>query len=149
MHSLRWILVIALLVMAGGCQYALPPGYVKVEPGWDVRFRAVSAEGSAITLRSESNPENGDLPFWEKAIKNQLVDIRGYALVDRRDINRSGQTTGVEMTFDYNKDGIDYTYLVMLLVKSRQVHCIEVAGVKDQIAPELPAIKDAVGKWPL
>ncbi len=149
MHTLRWPFVWTLIALAGGCQYALPPGYVKVDPSWNTRFRAVSAEGSAITLRNESNPENGDLTFWKKAVKNQLLDVRGYKLVNHREISHAGQTPGVEMTFDYTKDGIDYTYMVMLLVKGRRVHCIEAAGVKDQIAPELPAIKDAVAKWPL
>jgi hypothetical protein len=37
----------------------------------------------------------------------------------------------------------------MLCVEGRKVHCIEIAGVKDKIGPQLAAIREAVGKWPL
>ena len=149
MRIMRYALAVLLIGMASGCQYSLPPGFVKVEPTSDTRVRAVSADGAAITLRAESNPENGDLAFWEKSILARLVDFRGYKLADRKEIKHGNGTPGVQMTFDYQRDGIDYTYVITVLVKGRTVYCIEVAGDKKQIAPQLTAIADAVRKWPL
>jgi len=146
---MRYALAGLLIGMASGCQYLLPPGFVKVEPTWETRVRAVSADGAAITLRAETNPENGDLAFWEKAILARLVEYRGYKLAERREIKHGNGTPGIEMTFDYQRDGIDYTYVITVLVKGRTVYCIEVAGDKKQIAPQLATIADTVRKWPL
>ncbi len=146
---MRYALAVLLIGMVTGCQYPMPPGFVKVEPTSDTSVRAVSADGAAITLRTETNPENGDLAFWEKSILARLVDFRGYKLVERKEIQHGNGTPGVQMTFDYQRDGIDYTYVITVLVKGRTVYCIEVAGDKKQIAPQLSAIADAVRKWPL
>lgn len=146
---MRYALATLLIGTVCGCQYSLPPGFVKVDPTWDTRVRAVSAEGAAITLRAETNPENGDLAFWEKSILARLVEFRGYKLADRKEIEHGDETPGVQMSFDYHRDGIDYTYVITVLVKGRTVYCIEVAGEKKQIAPQLTAISDAVRKWPL
>jgi hypothetical protein len=149
MRMTRYGVAGLLIGMVSGCQYAMPAGFVKVEPTGDTRLRAVSADGAAITLRAETNPENGDLAFWEKAIRARLVEFRGYKLVDRRDVKHGDKTPGVQMTFDYQRDGIDYTYEITVLVKGRTVYCIEVAGDKKQLAPQLTAVEDAVRKWPL
>ncbi|MDM8005775.1 MAG: hypothetical protein QUV05_06450 [Phycisphaerae bacterium] len=145
---MRYALAVLLIGMVTGCQYPMPPGFVKVDPSWDTRVRAVSADGAAITMRAETNPENGDLAFWEKAIMARLVEFRGYKLADRKEI-KHGETPGVQLTFDYQRDGIDYAYVITVVVKGRTVYCIEVAGDKKQLAPQLTAIADAVRKWPL
>ncbi|MGQ9648746.1 MAG: hypothetical protein ACUVXJ_01400 [Phycisphaerae bacterium] len=145
----RYALVGLLIGTVCGCRFSLPPGFVKVDPMWDTRVRAVSADGAAITLRAETNPENGDLAFWEKAIMTRLVEFRGYQLADRQEIRHGDETPGVQMTFDYQRDGIDYTYVIIVLVKGGKVYCIEIAGEKAHITPQLTAISDAVRKWPL
>jgi hypothetical protein len=142
------LLAFVMIGLLAGCQYAMPAGYVKVEAGPEYRFRAMSADASAITLRTEGNPENGDLAFWEKAARTRLTDVRGYRLADRKETS-CGRLKGVQMSFDYEKAGVGYAYVVLLFVDGRKVHCIEIAGVKDKIAPQLVAIREAVGKWSL
>jgi len=148
MRRITSLLTFVAIGFVAGCQFALPTGYVKVEPGYEYRFRAVSADGSAIALRTEENPENGDQAFWEKAVKSRLVDVRGYKLADRKEASCRA-IKGVEMTFDYERKGVPYCYVVMLFVDGRRVHSIEIAGLKQKIEPELPAIKEAIGKWSL
>jgi len=151
-RRLAWgqLLPVALLMpLMVGCLYRLPPGYVKVEPPFGVEFRAVSADGSALTLRSEKNPENGDLAFWEKAVKARLVDVRGYRLTTRSEATLGRGTRVVEMAFDYNRDGIDYLYLLTMCIRGDRVHIFEAAGEKGKIAPDLPVIKQAIHDWPM
>ncbi len=147
-RMMRYSIAVLLIGLVCGCQYPMPPGFVKVDPTSDTSVRAVSAEGAAITLRAETNPENGDLAFWEKSILARLVEYRGYKLVDRKEI-KHGETPGVQLTFDYQRDGIDYAYVITVVVKGRKVYCIEVAGEKKQLAPQLSTIADTVRKWPL
>ena len=148
LRSATWALVLTAIV-AMGCQHTLPPGYVKVDPPWGFDFRAVSADGSALTSRIEENPENGDLAFWEKAITSRLVDVRGYQLAERTEVTLAQKTPGIEMTFDYTRDGIDYLYLLNLCVKGDRVRVFEAAGEKEKIVPELSAIREAIREWPL
>jgi hypothetical protein len=145
----RYVSAALLIGLLSGCRYPLPAGFVRVDPPYDMELRAVSADGAAITLRRNDNPENGDLAFWEKAIMARLVDYRGYKLAERRDILYGDKLPGVELNFDYQRDGIDYVYSISILVKGSAVYCIEVAGEKKQIAAQLPAIRNTIHKWPL
>lgn len=148
MNSWRWMVVGGLLVMCVGCGHALPAGYVRVDPEYPYRFRAVNAEGAAFTLRSEENPENGDLAFWERAVRRNLVDIKGYKLAEARDVTLSNGADARELTFDYERAGKQYTYLLTLLVKGRRVHVFEAAGEKEPLSADLPEIRKAIAAWP-
>jgi len=149
MYITRLFILITLVISLSGCGYNLPTGYVKVDPPYDVKFRAVSAEGSAFMLRTEINPENGDLTFWDKIVKNKMTEIRGYKLTDHQEIKHKSGLGGIEMKFDYNLDGLDYLYLITLFVKNKQVYVFESAGEKDKITADMPAIKKAVTTWPM
>ncbi len=138
-----------LVTLTAGCSHRLPAGYVKVDPPWDARFKAVSAEGSALTYRVESNPENGNLAFWEKATTNRLVEIGGYRRTDRQEIRNQNGAAGVQMTFDYAQVGVDYIYVLALYVRGDRVHVIEAAGPKDKFSADLPEIRKAITDWPL
>lgn len=143
----RCCLPALLSLAAAGCQQPLPAGYVQVEPGWERTFRAVSAEGAAFTLRTETNPKNGDLVFWEKAISSRLVEIRGYQLAGRREVKHKTGTPGIEMTYDYKRDGVDYAYLLTVFVRGDKVYVFEGAGTKAQMATDMPKIQQSIQAW--
>ena len=150
MQSTKYIAVAILGVLAAGCTgYRLPAGYVKVEPPWDARFKAVSADGSALTYRTEENPKNGNLAFWEKAVTNRLVEVGGYQRTDRQDIHNKNGLAGVQMTFSYAQVGVDYVYVLGLYVRGDRLHVLEAAGPKDKFAADLPEIHKAIIEWPL
>jgi hypothetical protein len=150
MSITKYVVVGLLALFAAGCSgYRLPAGYVKVDPPFDARFKAVSAEGSALIYRTEENPENGNLTFWEKAVTNRLVDVGGYQRTDRQDIHNKNGTPGVELTFTHAQVGVDYLYVLALYVRGNRVHVLEAAGPKDKFAADQPAIHKAFLEWPL
>jgi hypothetical protein len=150
MSIAKYAVVVLLILLAAGCSgYRLPAGYVKVDPPYDARFKAVSAEGSALIYRTEENPENGNLTFWEKAVTNRLVDVGGYQRTDRQDIHNQNGTPGVELTFAHAQVGVDYLYVLALYVRGNRVHVLEAAGPKDKFTADLPAIHKAFLEWPL
>ena len=136
------------LLMAAGCQYRLPPGYVEVEPSYHSNFRAVSAEGCALTLRTEDNPKNGDLGFWEKAIQSRLVGVGGYQQVSRQEV-MNDKTPGVEILYDYLRPDAAFNYMLTVFVKGGRVYVIEAAGTRERMAQDLPNIREAIQTWPL
>jgi hypothetical protein len=150
MQPTKFIAAALLALLAAGCSgYRLPAGYVKVDPPWDARFKAVSAEGSALIYRTEENPENGNLAFWEKAVTNRLVDVGGYQRTDRQEIRNKSGVPGVELTFEHAQVGVDYLYVLALYVRGGRVHVLEAAGPKDKFTPDLPDIRKAIIDWPL
>lgn len=147
MIHLRSLLMPAIASLLAGCAGTIPQGYVKVDDH-EYRFRAVSADGSAMGLRIEENPENGDLTFWDKAIQRQMVEIKGYRLAARREIKSRSGRDGVEFMFEYRRDGADFTYLVSLFVQGREIRIFEAAGVRDKLATDLPEIRKSIQTWP-
>lgn len=145
--GLSTLCTLAFLALAG-CRADLPKGYVRVEESGDARMRAVSADECVLTLRSEKNPDGGDLVFWEKTIVSRLTDIRGYKLANRMEVH-NGATSGAELIFDYARDGLDYTYVLGLFVKNGQVHVFEAAGEKEKIAKDLAGLTKTMQDWPL
>ena len=137
----------ASAVAATGCSFKLPAGYVKVDAQRDYKLRGVSAEGSVFALRVENNPDNGELAFWDKALQRQLVELRGYELVQRSDVTSDRGRAGVELLLGYERDGVAYTYLTTFFVKGKQLYVFESAGVKDQVADDLPEIRKTIAGW--
>lgn len=146
MHRL---ILSVLLMSALGCSYPLPKGYVQAPTPYNAKYRAVSADGSALMLSTESNPDNGDLAYWEKAIQTRLTEIGGYKLDNRREIANDHGLKGTEMTFSINQDGIDYVYMVSLFIRGRTIYIFEAAGRKDTFAPDIPEIQKSIAAWPL
>lgn len=151
LKGMKMICSAAGLLTAGmltGCAGKLPAGYVKARADYGLDLRAVSAEGSALTLRTEENPENGDLVFWEKAVHTRLTEVRGYQAVRRTEI-RNGSTSGIELTYDYTRAGVDYGYLVAILVRGSRVYVFEAAGPKPGFTADGPELRKAITAWPL
>jgi hypothetical protein len=125
-----------------------PAGYVRLDPVLGYDYRAVSADGAVISVRTVDNPRDATLEFWNKAISNELVEARGYKLNAKQDVKSERGTAGTEMTLRTQVEGIDYVYLLTVFVKSRQVIVFEAAGPASTIEPDLPAIRNAVRASP-
>lgn len=143
------LILFTSLMGAVGCSYPLPKGYVQAPVPYNARCRAVSADGSALMWSTESNPENGDLAYWEKAIQTRLIEVGGYTLDGRRDIANDRGLEGLEMVFTIHRDGMDYTYMVSLFIRGRTLHLFEAAGWKDRFMPDIPEIQKSIAAWPL
>ena len=46
------------------------------------RFRAVSADGAVVVVRSQDNETFGTLEFWQEAMVRELTELAGYELVE-------------------------------------------------------------------
>ena len=147
MNSKRYLWAAPLIVALAGCTPPLPKGYVRVDPSYGYDYRAVSAEGSALTMRTESNPENGDLAFWEKLVTERLTQVRGYLLKERREVT-AGSRKGLELTFEYTREGTAYLYTLTCFVSGREVRVFEAAGERDKLTADLPVIRQTIAAWP-
>ncbi len=141
-----------VVLLAAGAAAALfgcdamptPKGFVRVDPPQSYTYRAVSADGAVLSVRTEENPRDGTLEFWSRAIGNELIDARGYKLDARRDVKSLGGTPGVEMLMKSQLQGVDYLYLLTVFVKSERVIVFEAAGPVSTLESDVDAIREAV-----
>ena len=144
-HTL--ILTILLTVAASaGCQHQLdlPQGFVKADPGWEYDIRGVSADGVVIGLRSETNPDEGNLAFWSQAIKTELTQRRGYVLLTTDDVSSATGEAGELMMFSAKKGAGEWAYMVAVFVPGRAVLVGEAGGPAKVFQSRQEAIKHSL-----
>ncbi len=146
-HSLTVIAIVLAGAALGGCEPTMhfPTDFVEVDK-YDLGpydQRAVSADGVVMALRSETNPKNASLDFWVTAIRNELIDRRGYALAKEKPIEGADGRKGNLMTFTAERSGVDFTYMVAVYVTVKTVLIAETGGKHKTVAPRMPAFRKA------
>jgi len=150
MHCVsRWIIALSATGFCGCQAMETPPGYVRLDPVMGYDYRAVSADGAVISVRTVENPRDATLAFWNKAITNELVEARSYKLDAKQDVRSDRGTPGTAMLLRTQVEGIEYLYLLTVFVKSQHVIVFEATGPAPTIETDLPAIRRAVLASPL
>ena len=140
--------VIVLSMVAGcGPTMDLPADFVRAHRlgvgGY--RVRGVSADGVVAGVRdSYENPANGTLSFWSAAIRNELICSRGYVPVADEAVCSDAGRNGRLMTFQANRSGAEFTYLVAVYVTDRRVYVAEAGGRSETVKPRMANIRKAL-----
>lgn len=75
--------------------------------------KAVAADESLFWYREFRDAERGALEFWKEAVVRDLVDGRGYALIDERGV-RIDEDPAVELHFEVTVGGVARAYLLVI-----------------------------------
>ncbi len=137
-------------ILAGGCmprgRLAMPEHFVELDEQrrGDYEVRGMSADGVVIGLRRHANLKNGSLPFWQDALRNELVG-RGYQPTgEMEEITSNGGTTGKLMTFKTTSRGTEFLYVLAMYVQPAQVTTVEAGGKADVVRKHLDALKESM-----
>ncbi len=150
MTRLAWSAAVVGFLGLFGCEaMQTPTGYVRLDPPHDYAYRAVSADGAVLAVRTVDNPSGATLEFWSKAVRNELIESRGYKLDAEGKVTSGHGLPGIEMAMRTQVEGVDYLYLLTVFVKSTRVIIFEAGGPTATITPDLPAIRTAVRASPL
>ena len=124
----------------------IPANFVAVDKsaldGYDVR--AVSADGVAVGLRSQSNPKNGSVEFWAEAIQNELTASKGYKLEKEEPLTSASGASGKLLVFSAQQSGADFTYMLAVFVRGDAILIAEAGGKADAVKPKMDALKAAL-----
>jgi len=147
--TLALVLAVAATVAAAGCAahtMTLPANFVPFDkPGAGPYIvRGVSADGVVAGLRTQENRKEATLDFWAEAVKNELVEGRGYKFQAAEDIRAAGGQAGRLLSFTSESSGVDFTYLVALYVLPDTIILAEAGGKTDALKPKLADIKKAL-----
>ena len=150
-HAAITVLLACVVLSCGvlvGCEpkMQMPSGFVEVEKHnlGPYSQRAVSADGVVIALRSETNPKDATLEFWVTAVRDELVNRRGYVLAKEEAAEAANGTKGKLLTFTALRSGAEFTYLAAVYVMGGQVLVAEAGGKSETLVHRLADIRKAL-----
>jgi hypothetical protein len=142
-QTLVSVLAPALLSIACGRPFDVktPHEFVELEnqgPQYD--YRATTPDGVVVAVRAVESKGRGTVSFWEEAVKLQMRDVSGYALLGSKDVKSEDGTPGKELRFGHDQNGKPYAYRVAVFVAQDRVFLIESGGSKDAMAHYEPKL---------
>ena len=151
MTRLRLIAPFAALVLmtAAGCSKpfsaATPPGFVDLEDRYEENeYRATTADGVVLGIRSFENDPKGDMDFWSRAVENRMRQIGGYALLETKEVVSRDGMAGKQMRFGHDEEKKPHLYVLSLFVTEKYVYLLEAGGEKAETEKLLPQIQWSV-----
>lgn len=152
MRALRLFLP-ALALLPCACEVLTPPpDWVTLPKAPDRDFAAVSAQGARLVVRRHDNPDGGKVAFWTEAARAELVDGKGYRLLETNEVTTASGHKGTELLFAADRELRPHLYLLTLFVfrsgpfglGGSKVVTVEAGGAEDLVRNELPAVRAAV-----
>jgi hypothetical protein len=136
------LLVFSLLILPGipllGCgdfRAATPPGFVELPESDHYDYRATTADGLVLAVRSLVHDPKGELGFWATAIEKQMREHNGYALLEARDVKNAEGLAGKQLRFGYDEAKQPHLYYVTIFATDARLYLLE-AGGKKQLMEE-------------
>jgi hypothetical protein len=109
-----------------------PPGFAVLEEQKEYAYRATSAEGVVIGVRTEKNEPKGNLEFWSEALDRQLR-MSGYAPeADGADVRAAGGLSGRELRYVRKQSGRPHRLWIAVFVTDDRVWVVEAGGDADR-----------------
>ena len=111
------------LSFCGACgpstAFNLPADFVALSDGdleWrDYDWKAVNTEGAVVVLRERDNDQGGSLEFWVKALRQEIIEGRGYELIDTTELETRNMK-GTQLNFQADHAGTAYRYNIAVFV---------------------------------
>ena len=131
---LRILASLWLASVLAGCsdfRAATPPGFVELEDSDPSDYRAVTADGLVIAVRSLEHEPKGELEFWASAIERRLREGSGYALLEAKAVKNAQGLTGKQLRFGYDEGREPHLYTVTLFVTDAKLYVLEAGGRKE------------------
>lgn len=132
MKPLYALLVAPLMLLAActhGAQVSAPDGFAELEPGEEYSYRATSASGVVIGVRTEDNDPSGNIEFWTAALDYKLQKD-GYVAMDKSPVKVTSDAglVGRRMRYEIQRNGRPHEYWVTIFVTPGNVVVVEAAG---------------------
>jgi hypothetical protein len=77
-------------------------------------LKAITPDASKLWVREFAVLQPANLDFWSKALRTDLIDHRGYRLLEEKHVQDGKGNEGLEMVCDVRVQGQDHRYLVIV-----------------------------------
>jgi len=141
--------LIALAACGGTASHlTAPTNFLELEePGESYSQRATSAEGVVMAVREVDNDPYGPLAFWVEAIKRRMRTVRGYALLEEKDVRAASGEAGKQLRFGHDESGGPYHFWLTIFVTEGHVFVLEAGGKKDVFEAAQPQVERAIAAY--
>jgi len=105
--------LVLIAALTGCVSIPLPGDFLTLvnEPG---DFRAVTPDEAKVWVRHFTAHKGGDLAFWREALKRDLVENRGYLLVEEGEAKDRAGHAAQKMLFETQAGGRPHRYLLVV-----------------------------------
>lgn len=140
--TLRFWAFSLLLAWGSACtpHFKLPTAneFGVLEESQPYDFRAVTPDGLVMAVREfKYAKKQGELPFWVKAIENELRQGRGYALLGEKPVTTRRGLAGTQLRFGIDRDGEASEYIVTVFSvdkgKKLRLYVLEAGGREELV----------------
>ena len=104
-----------VLAACSALSMALPPEFLQLETGRG-ELKATTPDDGLLWVREFVDRDQGDLGFWTESMRRDLVENRGYVLVDERPVQDGEGRPGTQLRFRLTTEGQPHGYLVTIFV---------------------------------
>jgi hypothetical protein len=143
----RALLTALLVAFTTSCAIGvdLPDGYLRIDSPWG-QVKALTPDDSRLWIREFDAEEEATLAFWTEALRNDLVDRRGYVPTSEPEPVTDGDgVEGTIQSFTIRYQGVEYGYLIAVFVDGDDVRTAEFAAPATDFAARAPAIRESLG----
>lgn len=147
MKRVFFAMALALSASACGRHFvpATPPGFVDMGTKYpDGEYRATTADGVVIGIRSIDNDPKGELAFWARAVENRMRERGGYALLEKKQVAARSNLTGTQLRFGHDEGNTPHLYWITLFVTDKTIYILEAGGTKAEMEKQEAQINWAV-----
>lgn len=147
MRTVTLTTALALSLLSACAVPPAPDGFLVVDDGMDT-VKAIAPDESMFWVRSFDDPHQGTLDFWRETLRNDLVDHRGYVLLDEREVTWRG-AAAVRFTCEVTSKGRARRYLVTFRIDEgtvgNEIHVAEFVADKAVFDQHVDAVVAALG----
>ena len=113
----RGIAIFGALALAacGSLDMQVPDGFLRLETPGD-EIKATTAAGARLWVREFEDRDCGALMFWAEAVRNDLVDNRGYVYAGDGEVEDAEGHAGKVQRYSTTAAGEPHGYLIAIFV---------------------------------
>lgn len=139
--------LMSLMVACAAPRVQTPSGYVELEDHFgvnDATYKAVSSDGGVILVRLQEDQPAGALSFWTDAFTRELVDGRGYELLEHKDVKRPDGTVGRVILLRGSHNEQPYRYSVAIYLEEEDIVTVESSVPEDKYEEHAKRVLGAI-----
>ena len=154
-RSTAMMLGFALALFGAGCgrPYAIetPDGFIdlgdRYESEGNHEYRASTADGVVIAVRSFDNDPKADMALAVRALENRVRLGQGYALLSKHEVVARDGNKGTMLEFGHDEPTGPHLYLTAVFLTEHHVFIFEAGGKKELVEKARKSIDWAVSSF--
>jgi len=142
-----------LLLLTGGCatfHMPTPENFIKGKSS-RANFRALTSEEDRLFVQHFAVLEKQNIKFWASAVRNNLVEQRGYTLVEEGEFKTDRGLVGHRFLFEISMGEVPYRYLLVVFASRswlrQHIYTAEFLCEKKNFEKSAPAVEKALKQF--